>query len=529
MNANGPPTEEIQPKPEPARPVAVIDIGTSSVRMAIAQIGPNGSVRTLETLQQPVSLGKDTFTRGVVGKSTIEECVATLRSFRQVLQQYGVTDSRQIRAVATSAVREAANREALLDRVFMATGIDVDVIDEAEVNRYTYLSVQPMLASDPALRDGRTLVVEIGGGSTQLLLVQNGRVLFSHTYRLGSLRLRETIEESKAPATRRLQIMEDYVRRTLMQILDNVPEGGSASMVVLGGDARFAAQILRPGKPAAGLTPCSVAALLRHANGILQDSVDNLVLKHHLSFPDAETLGPALLAYARLAQGFKLKQILIGQTTLRDGILAEMATRGGWLAEFTQQIVLSAIECGKRYAFDQPHAERVAGLARQLFGALRAEHNLSDRHELILTIAAILHDIGLYVSNRSHHKHSMYLIQNSDLFGLGARDKVLAALVARYHRRAPPRPTHEGYATLGREERIVVSKLAAILRVADCLERGGGRIQRVEFAVEKNRLVITAQNVSDLTLEQFALQTKGQMFEQVYGMDVLLRAGGGGG
>ena len=182
------------------RPAAVIDIGTSSIRMAIAEIDSAGGVRTLETLSQAVNLGKDTFTKGIIEKSTIEKCVEILKSYRQRLREYQISREDQIRVVATSAVREALNRLAFIDRVYIATGIQVEPIDEAEVNRITYLGVAPFLNAERSLAEAHTVVVEVGGGSTELLVVRNGDVIFSHTYRLGSLRLRQTLESYGAPA-----------------------------------------------------------------------------------------------------------------------------------------------------------------------------------------------------------------------------------------------------------------------------------------------------------------------------------------
>ncbi|MBN1269646.1 MAG: Ppx/GppA family phosphatase [Kiritimatiellae bacterium] len=515
--------------PSPARPIAVIDVGSNSVRMAVAQVNEQGQIQILDTLQQVVGLGKDTFTKGSIDKSTVEECVNALKSFRAVLQEYQISEPGQVRVVATSAVREASNREAFLDRVYIATGLHIEVLDEAEVNRYTYLSVQPLFESDPTLREGDIVIAEVGGGSTEILMLRSRQVVFSHTYRLGALRLREMLGDVRAPATRQPQIMEDFIRRTVAQVLREAPLGESPTLLLLGGDVRFAARQMAPEWDGSHTSRVQLPALSRFTSEILQMPVEELVHKHHLSFPDAETLGPALLSNLRIAQALKLKHVLVGDSTLRDGLLAEMSVGGAWTQEFTQQIVNSAIELGRHYGFDLQHSERVAAFARELFRTLAAEHQLPPRYELILNIGALLHEIGLFVSNRSHHKHSMYLILNSDLFGLGARDKLLAALVARYHRRATPKPLHEGYATLDREGRVAVAKMAAILRVSDALERGGGRIQSITITREPGKLVITAPGVSDVTLEQFAMQSKGQMFEQVYGMSVLLRAGGAGG
>lgn len=512
---------------EPARsvkPVAVIDIGTTSIRMAVAEIDGAGEVRKLESLSQAVRLGKDTFTVGQIRKSTIEECVEVLRSYRRVLAEYGIHRPDQIRVVATSAVREARNRLAFIDRIYIATGLQVEPIEEAEVNRVTYLGVQPLLQAEPALAGAKAMVVEVGGGSTEVLVVRNGNVVYANTHRLGSLRLRETLEAYQAPARKLRQIMEVQIERTVRQILENVPATGTVEVLALGGDVRFAAsQIVKDWSPSS-LTRIPVGSVERFLEKILDMSEDALVRKYHLSFPEAETVGPALLAYVHLANAYRLSTLLVANINLRDGLLKEMAAHATWTEELSNQIIRSALSLGRRYHFDEPHARHVAELARQLFQALREEHQLDPRHEIVLYVAALLHEIGLYVSQQSHHKHSMYLIQNSELFGLSRKDVLLASLVARYYRRASPQPSHEGYASLGREERVAVAKMAALLRVAVALDDSRSqRIKSFECTRERGRLIITVPQVKDLSLEQLALRQNGSLFEETFGMPVMLR------
>jgi exopolyphosphatase/guanosine-5'-triphosphate,3'-diphosphate pyrophosphatase len=208
--------------PAGARTAAVIDVGSTAIRMEIAEIGAGGAVRTLESLQQPVHLGKDTFTTGRIQQSTIEECVRILKGFRRVMEEYGVTEPGQVRAVATSSVREAANRETFLDRVYMATRINVQAIDEAEETRLTYMAVQEILQQEPDLKRGDALVIEVGGGDTELLLIQDGYVTYSNTFRLGTLRMRETLgtqhtspQRALATLLKQIQLSADQIRRSV--------------------------------------------------------------------------------------------------------------------------------------------------------------------------------------------------------------------------------------------------------------------------------------------------------------------------
>jgi exopolyphosphatase / guanosine-5'-triphosphate,3'-diphosphate pyrophosphatase len=230
------------------------------------------------------------------------------------------------------------------------------------------------------------------------------------------------------------------------------------------------------------------------------------------------------LANLLLAKELGLKEILVTSITLRDGLLREMASSKGWTSEFSRQIIRSAIDLGRRYEFDEPHSLHVARLSQLLFHQLREEHHLDSRYEIILYVAALLHEIGLFVSTHSSHKHAMYLIRHSELFGLGRKDHLLAGLVARYHRRASPQPTHEGYNALDRHERVAVAQLAAMLRVAIALDDSRSqRIHDLSCETENNRLVISIPLVEDLSLEQLALKQNGSLFEETFGMPVLLR------
>jgi exopolyphosphatase / guanosine-5'-triphosphate,3'-diphosphate pyrophosphatase len=519
------------PKPETpphitpgARTVAVIDIGASAIRMRIAEIGPNGEIRNLDSLQQALRLGKDTFSTGRIQASTIEDCIKVLLGFRHVMAEYGVTRDDQIRAVATSAVREAENRYAFVDRIYMSTQINVEVIEGTEENRLTYIAVQDVLQQDGSLKDANAIIVDVGGGSTELVLTQKGSVTFANSYRLGSLRMRETLETFRAPAERVRTILDQHINRMVDQVHRNVPVDKVHYMVAISGDAQFAASLLSPKWADVRISSVNVKTFSALTEQLVPTTVDELVRKYRIPYQEAETVGPALLAYSHLARAFHVKQILVPKSSLREGLLKEMAAGGTWTEAFSEQAVQSALALGKKYAFDEKHSQQVTELSIRLFHELQPEHRLEKRFELLLKIAALLHEIGMFIGDRSHHKHSMYIIMNSDLFGLTRKDIALIALVARYHRRATPRPYHEEYTTLDRDSRIAVAKMAAILRVADALDRDHMQQKRaLTFSREPGQFVISISDAVDLTLERLALKEKGNLFEEVFGMKAVVR------
>ncbi|QDU94251.1 Exopolyphosphatase [Lignipirellula cremea] len=505
--------------------MAVIDIGATSIRMAVGEINAQGDVRVIDTLSQAVSLGKDVFTRGQINKSTIEDCVRVLKIYRHKLREYQISGSDRIRVVATSAVREASNRLSLIDRVYIATGLEVEPLDEAEVTRLTFLGVQPHLVSDNRFADAQTLVVEVGGGSTEVLLIRDLNVAFSYTYRLGSMRLRRTLEAYRAPAMKVREIMENQIARTVNQIRRRVASDAPSQMIALGGDVRFAVAELLPDWDRHELATIDVAALRELTDDLLNSHVDELVQQRHLNFPDAETVGPALLTYVELAEALGLKQLHVSNVNLRDGLLEEIALGQTWTEEFRHQIIRSALDVAEKYSCDRAHAVQVAELSRSLFRELADEHQLDPRYEMLLYTAALLHEAGLFISNRAYHKHSMYVIRNSEIFGLGKSELLLVALTARYHRRASPQPTHEGYAMLERDRRVAIAKMAALLRIAVSLDESRTqRINQISCSRRKDQLVISVHGVDDMSLELLALRQSGTLFEEVFGLKPVLRS-----
>lgn len=512
------------PPVTPAVTVAVVDVGTTAIRMAIAEVHPGGQIRHLESLSQAVGLGKDTFTGGSISSATTEQCVRVLRSYRRVLDEYGLSDPTRVRIVATSAVREATNRLTFLDRIFSATGFQVEPIDEAEANRITYLGVLPHLQNDPRFDSAQCVVAEVGGGNTELLVVERGDVTFSHSYRLGSLRLRELLEKYRTPQRSARSIMKRQITRTVDQILRAIPNGEDRRLVALGADVRFAASQVMSNYDARKMARISIEDLQTLTDQMLEASEDELIQKYHLSVQDAETVGPALLAYLKLTRGLGVDEVHVASVNLRDGLLLDIAAAGAWAAQAERQVIHSAIELGRKFGFDEQHARHIAELSKKLFAELLPEHRLESRYELILVIAALLHEIGMYVGTSGYHKHSMYLIYNSDLFGMSRRDLNLVSLIARYHRRASPKPTHQGIAALTREERVAVSKLSGILRIAIALDESRSqRISDFHVSRDNDRLVIAIPDVDDLSLEQLAIKQSSGLFEETYGLKILLR------
>jgi len=236
------------PPPEAPRPIAVVDMGASAIRLVVAEAASDGPVHILEEVSRGVLLGKDTFTHGRLGPATVEATLKAMEGFRRIMDTYGVV---RYRAVATSAVREAQNRETFLDRVRLRTGIDVEVIDGSEENRLTYLAVREKLKGHEALASGDALLVEIGGGSADISFLRKGEPIHSGTYALGSIRMRQNLANWHGSHEQRTRLLRRHVQNVVGDIRREMPLREAKHFIALGGDVRFAAlRIL--GEPHAG-------------------------------------------------------------------------------------------------------------------------------------------------------------------------------------------------------------------------------------------------------------------------------------
>lgn len=508
------------------RVVAAIDIGSSALRLDIGEVGAQGNVKLLESLRQGVRLGKDVFAKGRVEQDTLRRCVAILKNYSRLLKEYGVTRPDQLRAVATSFAREASNRDMFVDRVSMATGIGVSVLEESEEARLTYLAVRDLLDAGGLLAAGNVAVLEIGSGQTILLYICNGRVTATQSFRFGALRTRELVESGGATGPQLKGVLKAYAMELVEQIVQAIPREKISALVVMGAGARFASE--QAGAETVGadsrVVVAAAARLAELADQVAAMSPIRLVKEYKMTYQDAETVAPALMSVAQTARALKVKEVYVVQATLRDGLLREMAMRDHRSAGFEEQVIYSAQTLAARYDLDETHAQNVAAGALALFDELKEEHQLGGHERLLLRCASILHDIGLFVNARAHHKHSMYLLLNSDLFGLTRRDMQLVATVSRYHRKALPSPNHPEFAMLPPDDRMTVVKLAAILRVADALERTHREAPRpMEFLREADRFVILLRDMEDLTMERLALKDKGNLFADVFGLIPELR------
>ncbi len=517
--------EDTRSPRDAAKVIAAIDLGANAIRMVVAQVFSEGRIEVLDRFQQPVRLGQDTFRRGRLGASAMRAAVGILRDYRRAMDLFQVE---RVRAVATSAVREASNADNFLNRIYMATRLEVEVIATSEESRLTVSAVRSAVGNALGINQGHTLVVDVGGGSTLLTLLDNGEIAHATSLRLGSIRLQETLGTSDEPPERSAELLRTQIATVIGASAGSLPLDDIRSFVAVGGDARFASREIGTPTESADLVLVDRAELDKLICRCERYHAEELARRFGLPFAEAETLVPALLVYQHLLHVTGATKMIVSRVSMRDGLLLELAREvtGQEDQAVVQGVIHAALAIAEKYHVNLAHAEHVAELAVRLFDFLQPDHGLGSRYRLLLRVAALLHEVGTFVSNQAHHKHSYYLLAHSEIFGLDREEIELVAHVARYHRRSPPKPSHLEYMSQPREIRMAINKLAAILRVADALVRGPGRQwEHLRFEHAGDDLVIYVPDLSEFMLEQRSLAAKGGMFEEVYGMRPRLEEG----
>jgi exopolyphosphatase/guanosine-5'-triphosphate,3'-diphosphate pyrophosphatase len=513
-----PPAEAAAPASEA---VAVLDMGASAIRLVVAEVRPGAPTTVLEEASRGVLLGKDTFTYGKLGPATMEATLKAVEGFRRIMDTYAVT---RYRAVATSAVREAQNRDSFLDRIRLRTGLEMEVIDGSEENRLTYMAVRDLLRDHPALTKGRTLLVEIGGGSADLSFLVDGEPIHSGIYSLGSIRMRQMLGAWRGGHEQSIRLLRRHIHNVVDDIRNEMPLAEAQYFIALGGDVRFAAHLLLGDEASDDPFPLlPKAAFVSFCDHVAGFDEDQLLEKYRLRQAEAETMVPALLAYRELLLETAAEGIIVPKATLRDGLLLDMARteEGHGIVDFSRQVLGSARALGEKYRYDAPHAKKVAQLATRIFDELRPEHGLTDRHRLLLEVAALLHDIGNFVNLRGHHKHSQYLLSVSEIFGLTQDDMAIVGNVARYHRRACPQRSHLPFMALDRQTRVDMNKLAAILRLANALDADHlQKVTDIKITSEDGNWVLQVEGAGDLTMERLAALARADLIADVFGRRV---------
>ncbi|MFN2460507.1 MAG: HD domain-containing protein [Candidatus Velthaea sp.] len=498
-----------------------IDVGTNSIHLIVVEFDSTfDTTRVIYKAREMVRLGSnDAMERGRLSPKAMTRGVDAIARFVAAARERG---AERIRAVATSAVREADNGDAFRADVEASTGVALEILDATEEARLIHLGV----ANGYPIYDRLACIIDIGGGSTEFIVADGDRPYLLESVKLGSLRLYDQFLRDAGSAARAARGLNGYIRDVIAPVAERVRRYSidvciGTSGTIMGLAALDAADRGTPLKRVHGyaLERARLEALQRKMLG-MSEAERRKMAGMNPRRADIIVAGNAVLITALAQLG--VEEIVVCERALRDGIIVDLVAQDRALAQRLGDERVRRLEAldalAHKYEHLGGHQRHVARLALRLFERPADLHGLAPADRDILYAAALLHSIGRFVAQSAHHKHAAYVIRNSPLPGWRADERELIAVTARYYRKAMPKPAHPEFAALSSADRERVEKLAALLRIADGLDiRHLGVVNDVAARRDDGAVVIAAQAEADVAGEVAAAMFKGDLFERTFG------------
>jgi exopolyphosphatase / guanosine-5'-triphosphate,3'-diphosphate pyrophosphatase len=498
--------------------IAALDIGSNSFHLIVAHVSANGRVDILDRAKELVRLG-EALRSGVITPDIFDRGLDALRALKRIADRHRPD---ALQAVATSAVREAQNGGEFVRAVRDELGIEVRVIRGQEEAHLIYLGARRALD----LAGRRVALFDVGGGSTELILADARECYFTASLKLGVLRLRDEWQSADPPAPREAAALADRVRSAIEPTIARIKAMGFDFVALTSGTAFALAGLA--GRAAGGQVNGGASRVLSfRALCDVERRLLTLSTAERAKLPGvdprrADTILPGAILLRAILELAGVDEATLCEPALREGIIADYVAKNRpgiqLVEEFPDQRRRVVMELARRSHYPEAHSLHVARLALSIFHQTRELHGLSNSDGLLLEYAALLHDIGFYISGSRHHRHAHYLITTHEMRGFSQEEVQIVALIARYHRKAAPKKAHPEFASLSREAQKKVSKLAAILRVADSLDRNHANLVRaVRCTVNPKTIELRLETDDDPELELWAARRKGDLFEDLFG------------
>jgi exopolyphosphatase/guanosine-5'-triphosphate,3'-diphosphate pyrophosphatase len=505
---------------------AAIDIGSNSVRLKISRLQA-GRLKAIHEDREVTRLGEGVFNGGLLLPEAMSETVRVLRRFHRATQECG-TDS--VKVVATSALRDARNSRAFVEWVRSTTGWTVEVISGLEEARLIHLGI----VSAGRLGAKSVLLVDLGGGSCELTLSRDGHLRDTISLPLGAVRLTGEFLRHDPPRKSELKRLQRFAAREITRIQDRIKAARVGAVIATSGTAAALAGVAshwsRPGKS----RPTSYAAhetIRRIAKKIASQSLEERRRVPGIGPRRAEIICAGAVVFAELLERCHLAGFRYSALGLRDGILAQMAaeydrsTRSGRAVESERwESIKRAVE---HYRVDMHHALQVRDSALLLFSSLKSVHQLPAEYREWLSAAAMLYEVGDYVNRNGHHRHTYYIIANSEILGYTPQQRRTIGSIARYLGKSRPTPGDGPMSALSPEERENVTKASVLLRIARVLNMGRSHsVEKVAVWAREGRvsMKLTPRGKASVDLEVWSIEKDRAYFREVFGRELSVAA-----
>jgi exopolyphosphatase / guanosine-5'-triphosphate,3'-diphosphate pyrophosphatase len=501
---------------------AAVDIGSNSVRMMAAEVN-QAETRILAQDREVTRLGESVFRFGRISKEAMDFLCDTLA---RMSATYSRLDVVGVRAVATSAVRDAGNQQEFLERAEAALGTSVEIISGPEEARLIHLGVE---ARWPRPKE-RTLIVDVGGGSAELIISQAGQLIDAVSKPLGAVRLTQVFLNTDPPTAGELHRIHAYIDEKLIPFSKH--HGAEKFDRAIATSATAAAvvsainQIARAKRDEADRLRASTAQVRELYITLTQTDIAGRRKMSGIGPKRAEIIVAGAAVFLRTLELFGHRSLYYCAAGVRDGIIADLAARGVGreLSQLSREQRALVESMAKRYGVSLKHVRHVACLAHRLFEILQPAHQLPPEAGKLLEAASYLHDIGHYVSGTGHHKHSAYLVANSDMPGFTDHERLTISALCRFHRKSMPQPRHPYFQALDAESKRTVLSLVPLLRIADALDRGHQqKVRNIAASLRDGTIGLFIEADTDADLEIWAGNKAADAFRESFGRPVTLQ------
>jgi exopolyphosphatase/guanosine-5'-triphosphate,3'-diphosphate pyrophosphatase len=489
------------------------------MRLAIASADEKGRLHIIHTDREPVRLGGDVFAKGEISDARLVEAMEAFLKFRKLINQYKV---KSVRAVGTSALREARNREYCMGQITKTTEIPIDAISGEEEARLVFLAVSRAVN----LQGKLALLVDVGGGSVEVSLATEKEIISTESFNIGTVRLLQILNHRKHGDRMFRRLAREYINVFGARLGRSIGERAIDVCIATGGNVESLGDLrvqLCDADDDRSITLIELDAILKQ---LQSRTYEERIKDFGLRRDRADVIIPAILVLQTIAKEARVQEIEIPRIGLREGLLIDMARdleRRSSPPDRTQ-LVTSARLLGRKYDYEPEHAQTVSRFAIALFDATKRLHKLGSDERALLEVAALLHDVGYYVGPTDHHKNTWYLINASPLIGVSESQKEIIALVTRYHTRATPKPSHKEFVNLPPRRRRVVIMLAALLRLAEGLDREHrNKVHSFKLSIDRRSVTLRLRGEGDMLLERWALGYGAKLFEKTFKKKVVIR------
>ncbi len=504
--------------------IAAIDIGSNSLKLAVIEAAASDSFTIVSQDRERVRLGHDTLRKKYLSDEAIQLSIDAIGRFASIAAN---READTIIAVATASVREAKNANQFVEEVEKHTGVHVQILPSLEEARLIGIATAQYFGKE----DSTLLNIDIGGGSTEISLMENGEPEKLFSMKLGAVGLTEKFLFDNPPSKKEIRKLKNEIQFALAQpkrkIKDDkwqLTSGTSGTILSIASLLNFQSANDLTEKPTIRIER------LKALNKLLA----KMTLEQRTNIPVInERRAEVIIAGGHILEGV---METLGIDSLEP---CEYALREGVIIDYLQKTETESLPpvpdvediklrdvfaVGRRFGYEEGHALQVATMAEKIFDRLMPIYDLKRHDRTLLSAAALLHDVGYHISHEAHHKHSLYLIKHSKLTGFNESEKSIIANIARYHRKALPKESHTEFTSLSDEEQKTVQQLSSILRLADGLDRGyEGRVEDIKFEKDNDKVTLTLISNKDCAHEIYAIKMKKESFEKTFDCKLIVK------